>query len=125
MSRGQVPFEAGDVAAKGAGGLVVLSVDVVGDRAAERHELGAGGDGEEEAARDGEVEDLCQRHAGLSGEDAGGGIKRSRTMPVVIEQGAVLQQANVAVAASQADGQCAALHPGESRSGPRENPTAN
>ncbi len=54
-------FEARDVAAEGAGDLVVLAVDVVGDGAAEGDVLGARRDGQEEAARDGEVEDLRER----------------------------------------------------------------
>ena len=65
----------GDVAAEGAGDVVVFAVDVVGDGAAEGDVLGAGGDGEEEAAGDGEVEDLGEGDAGFGGEEAGLGIE--------------------------------------------------
>ena len=59
------------VAAEGAGDVMVLAVDVVRDRAAERDVLRAGRDRQKEAARNGEVENLRERDAGLGGEDTG------------------------------------------------------
>ncbi len=63
------------MAAEGSGDVVVLAVDVVGDGPAEGDVLCARGDREEEASRDGEVEDLGERDAGLSGEQAAFGIE--------------------------------------------------
>ena len=68
-------LELGDVAAEGSGVVVVLAVDVVGYGSAEGYVLCAGTDGQEEAAGDGEVEDLGEGDAGFGGEEAGGGVE--------------------------------------------------
>ena len=57
--------------AEGAGDVVVLAVDVVGDGAADADELRAGRRRQEPAVRHGEVEDLSQRRARLAADDAG------------------------------------------------------
>ena len=99
-----------DVAAEGAGDVVVLAVDVVGDGAAEGDVFGSGRDGQEEAARDGEVEDLRERDAGLGGEKAGLGVEVDQAVHAGGEQQiAVLEQADVAIAAAQSDGQRAVV----------------
>ena len=103
-------FEARNVAAEGAGDLVVLAVDIVGDGAAEGDVLGAGSDGKEEAARNSEVEDLRERNAGLGGQDAGLGVEIDQAVHAGgLEQRAVLQQADIAVAATESDRKRAVL----------------
>ena len=92
--------------AKGAGGVMVLAVDVIGDGSAERDVLGAGGDGEKPAAGDGEVEDLRKGDAGLGGEDAGVLVKGEQTVHAGGDQEtALIEEAHVAVGAAHADGQ--------------------
>ncbi len=104
-------FELRDVAAEGAGDVVVLAVDVVGDCSAERDVLCAGRDRKEEAARNGEVEDLRERDAGFGGEEAGLGVEAEQAVHAGgDEELAVLEQADVAVAAAHADGQRAVVH---------------
>ena len=74
-SVGTDQLELRDVAAKGSSDMMVLAVDVVGDRAAKGDVLRPRRHRQKEAARDGEVQDLCQRHAGLRGKQTGFGIK--------------------------------------------------
>jgi len=54
-------LEAGNVIAEGGGDLVILAVDVIGNGAAQRDVLCAGGDRQKESLGDGEVEDLRKR----------------------------------------------------------------
>ena len=111
-------FEARDVVAEGAGDVVVLAVDVVGDGAAEGDVLGSGRDGQEESARHGEVEDLRERDARFGGEHAGRGIEVDQAVHAGgLQQGAVLEQADVAVAAAQADGERAVVQARPGRPG--------
>ena len=99
-------LKGGDVAGEGAGVLVVFAVDVVGDGTAEGDVFGAGGDGEEEAARDGEVEDLGEGDAGLGGEEAGLRVEGDEAVHAGgLEEIAAFEEADVAVAAAHADGE--------------------
>ena len=105
-------LEAGNVVAKGARSLMVLAVDVVGNGATERNVLRPRSDRQKEAARHREVENLCQRDAGLGGQDAGLGVEVEQAVHARrLQQVAVFQQANVAVAAAQSHRQRAAAQP--------------
>ncbi len=98
------------VAAEGAGVVVVLAVDVVGDGAAERDVLGARRDRKEEAAWHGEVEDLRQRNAGLRREQASDRVEVQQAIHGRgLEKRAVLEQADVAVASTHANGKRAMM----------------
>ena len=102
--------------AERAGGFVVLAVDVVGDGAAERDVLGSRRDGKEEAARDGEVKNLCECDAGFGREDTTVGVERQKAVHRCgLEQRAVFEQADVAIAAAHANGQRAAVNTVEHR----------
>ena len=106
-------LELGDVAAEGSGDVVVFAVDVVGDCSAEGYVFCAGGDGEEEAAGDGEVEDLREGDAGFGGEEAGLGIEGDEAVhPGGEQEVAVLEEADVAVAAAHAYGERAVVEAG-------------
>jgi hypothetical protein len=95
-----------DVAAEAARPVVVLAVDVVGDRAADGHVLGTGRDRKEPAARNDERENLVQTHAGLAGEQAGGGIERVEAVQTAGgEEDAPLVQTGIAIAAAESVGQ--------------------
>ena len=105
-------LEAGNVAAEGSGDVVVLAVDVVGNGAADGDVFGAGSDGQKEAARDGEVENLGESDAGFAAENAGLRIEADQavqpsgdTGTAGGKQGAVFEQADVAIAAASADWQ--------------------
>src|SRR5438445_1133942 len=93
---GAEELELGDVAADGSGGVVIFAVDVVGDCSTEGYIFCAGGDGEEEAARDGEVEYLREGDAGFGGEEAGLGIEGDQAVHAGGEQEvAVFEEADV------------------------------
>ena len=109
-------LELRDVTAEGSGDVVVLAVNVVGDGSAEGHILCSRRDGKKEAARNGEVEDLRQRDAGLGGEQAGLGIEGDQAVHARgHQQVAALEQADIAIAASHADRQHAVVHPAGDR----------
>src|SRR5438477_6842947 len=55
---GAQEFELGDVTAEGAAGVVVFAMDVVGYCSTQGYIFCSGGDGKEEATRNGKVEDL-------------------------------------------------------------------
>ncbi len=85
---------------------MIFAVDVIGDRAAEGYVFCAGRDGKKPAARHGEVEDLRERYARFGGQNAAYRVKGKQPVhPSGLDQGAVLEQADVAVAAPHADGQ--------------------
>ncbi len=105
-------FEAGNVAAKGAGDVVVLAVDVVGNGTADGDVFCAGSDGQKEAARDGEIENLGESDAGFTAQDSGLRIEADEAVqptgdarPAGRKEGAVFKQADVSVATAGADGQ--------------------
>ena len=75
------------MAAEGSGDVVVFAVDVVGNCSAEGYIFCAGRDGEEEAAGDGEVEDLREGDAGFGGEEAGLGIEVDQAVHAGGERG--------------------------------------
>ena len=103
-------FELGDVAAEGSGDVVVLAVDVVGDCSTESYVFCAGRDGKEKAARNGEVEDLREGYSSFGGEEAGLGIEVDEAVHAGgDEEIAVLEEADVAVAAAHAYGQRAVV----------------
>src|SRR5438477_4751140 len=107
---GAAELELGDVAAEGSGGVVVFAVDVVGYCSTEGYIFCSGGDGEEEAAGHGEVEDLREGDAGFGGEEAGLGIEVDEAVHSGREQEvAVFEEADVAVAAAHADGESAVV----------------
>lgn len=106
-------FEPGNVAAKGSGGVVILAVDVVRNCSTEGYILCAWRDGEEEASGNGEVEDLRERDAGFGSEEAGLGVEVDEAIHCGSdEEVAVLEEADVAVAAAHADGECAVVEVG-------------
>ena len=103
-------LELGDVAAEGSGGVVILAVDVVGDCSAEGYIFCSRSDGEKEASGDGEVEDLGEGDARLGGEEAGLGVEVDEAIHGGgDEEVAVLEQADVAIAAAHADGERAVV----------------
>ena len=75
LSIGADQLEARHVAAEGAGDVVVLAVDVIGDGAADGDKFCARGDGQEPAPGDGEVQYLGQGDAGLAAQQAVGRIE--------------------------------------------------
>ena len=96
-------LELRNVVAERAGDVVVLAVDVVGDGAADGDVLGARGDGEEEAERNGEVEDFRKQNTGFAPQDPRRGVEVEHVVHAArVEQGAVLEQANVAIGAAGA-----------------------
>ena len=109
-------FELCDVAAEGSGDVVVLAVDVVGNCSAQSYIFCSGRDGEEKAAGNGEVEDLREGDAGLGGEEAGLGIEVDQAVHAGREEElAVLEQADIAIAAAHANGKRAVVETGGDR----------
>ena len=99
---GAEELEPSHVAAQGAGAVVVLAVHVIGDGAAERHVLRAGGDRQEPSLRHDESEDLGQAHARLAAHDPEVAIECQEAVePPCDEQRAAVVQARVAVAPSE------------------------
>src|SRR6185437_15143173 len=90
---------------------MVLAMNVVGDGAAKRHELRAGRNRQKESARNSEVQNLRERNAGLSREDARVRIESEQAIHTGrLDERAVLKQANVAIAATHTDRQRAMMH---------------
>ena len=99
------------MAAERAGDVMVLAVDVVGNRATECDVLCSRRDRQKETARNSKVENLRERDAGLCGENARRGIKAEQAVHAGgLDERAVLEQTDVAVAAAHADGQGAVMH---------------
>ena len=62
--------------------------------------------GQKEAARNGEIEDFGQRHSRFAAQDAGLGIEGEEAVHAEgLQQHAIFEQADIAVAAAGADGQ--------------------
>jgi hypothetical protein len=82
---------------------MIFAVDVVGNCSTQGYIFCSWGDREEEAARDGEVEDLREGDTGFGGEEAGLGIERDQAVHSGGEQEvAVFEEADVAVASAHA-----------------------
>ena len=90
--------------------MVVLAVNIVGNRAAEGDILRPGRDRKKEAARHREVKNLRKGDAGLGGEDAGCGIERQQPVHAgCYQQIAAFEQADIAIAAAHAHRQAAVV----------------
>ena len=63
--------------------VVVLAVDVAGDRPAERHEAGAGRDRHEEALRHQMAQQVVEADAGVGRHEPARGVEPDRRRPVV------------------------------------------
>ena len=95
-----------DVAAEGAGAVMVLAVDVVRDRAPERHEFGAGRHRHEPAARYGERQQRPDRQARLGPHHAARPVGRDQPVePSGADEMAAAVEADVAVGAPEAMGE--------------------
>ena len=95
-----------DVAAEGSGAVVVLAVDVVGDGAAERHELGARRHRHEPAAGHADGQERADRQSRLGPNHAGRPVGRHDAVePAGAQQVAAVVEAHVAVGAPHAVGQ--------------------
>lgn len=106
-------FELGNVAAEGPGAVVIFAVDVIGDCSTESYIFCARGNGKKEASGNGEVEDLREGDAGFGGEEASLGVEVDEAIHCGgDEEVAVLEEADVAVAAAHADGECAVVEVG-------------
>ena len=99
-------FEAADVAAERSRAVVVLAVDVVRDRTAERDELGARADRQEPTARNDHREQLLEAEPRLGAQDPSLRIEvdQSRELAGVDQHPAVVQAA-IAVAAAEPVGE--------------------
>jgi hypothetical protein len=105
-SVGTNEFEAEHVAAESAGEVVILAVDVVGNCAADGYIFGARCDRQEKSSGNRKVKDLLKGDASLAAEHAGGRIEMEEAIHARgLEQRAVLEQADVTVAAPKADGE--------------------
>ncbi len=105
-SVGSQEFEGADVAGEGAGAVVVFAVDVVGDRAADGDEAGAGGHGEKPTRRNAEAEDRVEAAPGLAVEAAGGGVERNPAVePAGHQQAPAVVEAGVAIAPAESVGE--------------------
>ena len=69
-------LEALGVQAEGTGDVVVLAVNVVGNRSTHGYVFGARAHGQKPPAGHGEIKDLRQRYAGFATQHAGSGIER-------------------------------------------------
>ena len=93
-------LEAHDMHAERTGAVMVLAVDIIGDRAAHRHVLGAGQDRKKPAVRDDDGEDLRQGDPGFTAEHAGSGVEGNEAVERGhIEQHTPRVEAAVAIAA--------------------------
>src|SRR5512140_1069578 len=102
-SVGTQQLESRHVVAKRAGAMVVLAMDVVGDGAAEGHVFRARRDGQEEAARQGEIDDLGEQHARLAAQDSARRVERDEVVEVArTQERPAVVEARVAIAAALA-----------------------
>ena len=102
--------------AEGTRDVVILAVNVVGNCSTQGYIFGSRRDGKEKPAGDGEVEDLREGDAGLSSKQARFGIKVDQAVhPGRLQQVAVFEEADVAVAAAHADGERAVVEAGGDR----------
>ena len=92
-----------DVTPEGAGPIVVLAVDIVGDRPAKGHELGPRRHGHEPAARHADFEQPPDRKPRLRPHDAGRPVGRDDAIEAAHpEQAAAIVEAHVAIGAAEA-----------------------
>src|SRR5271163_4185267 len=86
--------------------MMVLAVDVVGNRSSNSYVFRPRAHGQKPSPRYGKIENLRQGHPSFAAQPAGLGIERDEAIQVRrLQQGPMLQQANVAVAASHANGE--------------------
>ena len=86
--------------------MMVLAVNVVGDRAANSHIFGARRDRKKEAARNGELEYLGQRNPGLAAEHSRLRIEVQQFVQSPRrKERAMIEQTDIAIAAASADRQ--------------------
>jgi hypothetical protein len=85
---------------------MVFAMDVVGNCSAEGYIFCSGSDGEKKTTGDSEVEDLREGYASFGGEEAGFGVEVDEAIHRGgDEEVAVLEEADVAVAAAHANGE--------------------
>ena len=83
--------------------MMALAVDVGGDRAAERHEAGAGHHRRKKSARQKDPNDFVEGHAGLGVEDSRFGIEAEHAVQALeIDHAVFAVERRVAVRASRA-----------------------
>ena len=86
--------------------VMVLAMDVVGDGAAERHELCSGNDGGKKAEGRGVVDDVAEHHARVGRQNARGGVEGMDARAAAhVHHGAGAVLAGIAVGAPIADAQ--------------------
>ena len=91
---------------EGTGYVVVLAVNVVGNRSTHSYVFGARADRQKPPARHGEIKDLRQGDAGFATQQAGFRIKRDQPIEIrCAQQGSMLQQTNVTVTAPHTHGE--------------------
>ena len=94
------------MAAEGAGSVMVLAMDIVGERAADGDEAGAGRDRRKPAGRHGELQQAVEQQAGPAGQQAGFAIEEQDFVHSArVDQRAALVQAGIAVGAAIAVGE--------------------
>ncbi len=93
------------MAAERTAAMVVLAVHVVGDGAAERHELCTGNNRRKEPERRGMRNDVAKQHAGLGLDDAGPGVEaQDAVLRSHVDDGAGGVLAGIAIRAAIAVG---------------------
>ena len=66
------------MAPKGTSSVMIFSVNIVSDRAAECYELGAWGNGKEPSSRDEHVKDRSEANATLGAKHSSFGVERDK-----------------------------------------------
>ncbi len=99
-------FKARNMVSEGAGNLVILAMNIVGDGTTKRHILRSRSYREKEAAWHREIKDLGERNTGFGGENPSLRVKIDQAIhPCGLQQRAFIQQADIPVATAQSNRQ--------------------
>src|SRR5215469_3789430 len=98
-----------NVSAKGAGTVMVLTMDVVGDRAADGHEARAWSDGHKPAFGEEGLDDIRKAHAAFAANHSRGFVETQNSVQTMaVDEIATRVQAGITVAAPRTKGKQAA-----------------
>lgn len=102
-----------DVRAEGSRTVVILSMDIVGDRASDRDEAGAGSDWKEPSLREKHIDDVREADTAFAAKYAGRFVEGQEAIEApAVDEFAPGVETGVAVTASEAIGKQGARHGG-------------
>ena len=106
FATGENESDLGDPLGEGAVAVVVFAMDIGGEAPAKGAEPGTGGDGNEPAFWDEDIEECVEAESGFGGEASGVGVELEAAIEAFGEDcGATGEEGGIAVAASEASGE--------------------